>query len=92
MYDRAGDQEVAVACLYFDFAVKKNQSPASILGAVLKQIVSGLEKVRKGIAQAYENQKRVIGGRGLQLDDIVKVLQATAIERSTFICIDALDE
>ena len=63
-----------------------------MLGAVLKQIVSGLEKVRKGIAQAYENQKKVIGGRGLQLDDIVKVLQATASERPTFICIDALDE
>ena len=90
--DRAGDQEVAVACLYFDFAAQKEQSPASMLGAVLKQIVSGLEKVPKGIAQAYEKQKKVIGGRGPQLDEIVKMLQATAGERPTFICIDALDE
>ena len=90
--DRAGDQEVAVACLYFDFAAQKEQSPASMLGAVLKQIVSGLEKVPKGIAQAYEKQKKVIGGRGPQLDEIVKMLQATADERPTFICIDALDE
>ena len=65
--DRAGDQEVAVACLYFDFAAQKEQSPASMLGAVLKQIVSGLEKVPKGIAQAYEKQKKVIGGRGHSL-------------------------
>ena len=57
MCDWAGDQEVAVACLYFDFAVQKEQSPASMLGAVLKQIVSGLEKVPKGIAQAYEPEK-----------------------------------
>ena len=26
--DRAGDKAVAVACLYFDFAVQKQQSPA----------------------------------------------------------------
>ena len=59
---------------------------------MLQQIVSRLEKVPKGIAQVYENQKKVIGVRGPQLDDIVKMLQATAGERPIFICIDALDE
>ena len=90
--DRARGQEVAVACIYFDFATQKEQSSASMLGAVFKQIVSGLEKAPEGIAQAYEDQKKVIGGRELQLDEIVEMLQTTAREKPTFICIDALDE
>jgi len=90
--DRARGQEVAVACFYFDFAAQKEQSLASMLGAVLKQVVSGLEKVPEGIAQAYEDQKKVIGGREPQLDDIVRMLQTVAGERPIFICIDALDE
>jgi len=63
-----------------------------MLGAVLKQVVSGLDKVPEGIAQAYKDQKKVIGGREPQLDEIVKMFQITAGERPTFICIDALDE
>jgi len=90
--DRARGQGTAVACFYFDFAAQKEQSSASMLGAVLKQVVSGLEKVPEGMAQAYEDQKKVIGGREPQLDDIVKMLQTIAGERPTFICIDALDE
>ena len=90
--DRAKGQEVAVACFYFDFAAQKEQSSASMLGAVLKQTVSGLEMVPKGIAQAYEDQRKVIGGREPQLADIVKMLQTITGERPTFICIDALDE
>jgi len=90
--DMAKGQEVAVACFYFDFAARKEQSSASMLGAVLKQIVSGLEKVPEEIAQAYGDQRKVIGGREPQLDGIVKMLQTIAGERPTFICIDALDE
>ena len=90
--DRARGQDVAIACLYFDFAARKEQSLVSMLGAVLKQIVSGLEKVPEEIAQAYEDHRKVIGGRELQLDDTVKILQTITGERPTFICIDALDE
>ena len=94
--DRLCDQvrgpEMAVACFYFDFAAQKEQSPASMLGAVLKQVVSGLEEVPEEIARAYENQKRSIGGRGPLLTDIVKMLENTASTMRTFICIDALDE
>jgi len=63
-----------------------------MLGAVLKQTVSGLREVPKEIVQAYEDQKGVIGGRGPRLADIVKMLQNTACIKRTFICIDALDE
>ena len=62
------------------------------MGAVLKQVVSGLGNVPREIAQAYKDQKNFLGGRGPQLVDIVKMLQTTASEKRTFICIDALDE
>ena len=90
--DRVGGQEVTVACFYFDFAAQKEQSPASMLGAVLRQVVGGLEEVPREIAQAYQNQKQVIDGRGPQLANIVKMLQNTASIKPTFICIDAIDE
>ena len=83
---------MAVACFYFDFASQKEQSTVSVLGALLKQVVSGMEKVPEEIAQGYEDQKKVIGGRRLGLADIVKMLQITSFEKRTFICIDALDE
>ena len=63
-----------------------------MLGAVLKHVVSGLGEVPEEIARAYEVQKQVIGGRGPQLADIVKMLQNTVSMKRTFICIDTLDE
>ena len=90
--DQARGQNVAVACFYFDFAAQKEQSSTSILGALLKQAVGGLGEVPGEIAQAYEEQKAVIGGRGPQLSDIVKMMQTISSEKPTFICIDALDE
>lgn len=63
-----------------------------MLGSILKQIVVGLEEIPDKIVQAYEDQKKVIGGRGLRLPEIVEMLQTTSSSRSTFICIDALDE
>ena len=94
--DKLGDwafgQGVTVAGFYFDYAAQEEQSPASVLGAVLKQVVSGLEEVPEEIAQEYEGQKQVIGGRKPQLANIVRMLQNTASMKRTFICIDALDE
>ena len=90
--DRTRGQGVTVAGFYFDYAVKKEQSPTNMLGAVLKQVVSGLGDVPEEIVRAYEDQKRVIGGRGPQLVDIVKMLQNTTSLKRTFICIDGLDE
>jgi len=90
--DQARGQNVAVACFYFDFAARKEQSPTSMLGAMVKQVLGGLEEVPREISQAYEDQKKVIGGRGPQLSDVAKMLQTTSSERLTFICIDAMDE
>ena len=92
MCDQAGGQNVAVACFYFDFAAQKDQSSTSMLGALLKQVVSGMEEVPGEIVNAYEEQKKVIGGRRPELSDILRMLQTTAPGKLTFICIDALDE
>jgi len=43
--DQATGRSTAVACFYFDFAAQKEQSAASMLGSLLKQIVNGMERV-----------------------------------------------
>ena len=63
-----------------------------MLGALLKQLVCGLEEIPEEISRAYQGQKNSIGGRGPQLSDIVKMIQTTSSKKRTFICIDALDE
>jgi len=83
---------MAVACFYFDFAARKEQPATSMLGSLLKQVVGGMEKIPVEITQAFEEQKKVIGGRGPRLPDIVKMLQTITSSRHTFVCIDALDE
>ena len=82
----------AVACFYFDFTDQEEQSPAVILGSVLKQVVGGLDKVPERIVKAFRNRQKVIGGQWLSLEKIVEFLQDISSSRSTFICIDALDE
>jgi len=90
--ERAGGQNVAVACFYFDFAVQQEQSSTGVLGALLKQLAVGLGELPEEMAQAYEAQKSFIGGRRLQHTDTVKMLQTVTSKKRTFICIDALDE
>ena len=90
--DQARKQNAAVTCFYFDFAAQKEQSVTSMLGLLLKQVVSGMEKVPEEISRAFQEQRMVIGGRGPRLPDIVKMLQAITSSRRTFVCIDALDE
>jgi len=90
--DQARGQNIAITCFYFDFAARKEQSATSMLGSLLKQMVSGMERVPDEISRAFQEQKKVIGGCGPQLADIVKMLQAITSSHPTFICIDALDE
>jgi len=44
------------------------------------------------VAQAYEDRKKVIAGRGPRLSDVMRMLQTATSKKSIFICIDALDE
>ena len=90
--DQVRGKNSAVSCFYLDFAARKEQFVANILGSLLRQLIGGMEKVPEEMAQAFQEQKKVIGGRALQLPDIVKMLQAITSSLRTFICIDALDE
>ena len=90
--DQARGQNATVACFYFDFAVQKEQSLVSMMGALLKQVVCGLEEIPVEISRAYRDQKKAIGRRGLGLADSMKMLQDVLSRERTFICIDALDE
>jgi len=62
------------------------------MGSLLKQVVGGLEEIPEEVSQAYQKEKKPLGGRGPQISDIVKLLQTTSSKERTFICIDALDE
>jgi len=90
--DQAIGQSSAVTCFYSDFAVQKEQSAASMLGSLLKQIINGMEIIPEEISRTFQEQQKSIGGRRLQLADAVKMLQLITRSQHTFMCIDALDE
>ena len=85
-------ENAAVACFYFDFAAQEEQSPAIILGSVLRQVVSGLSEVPERLIKAFRDREKVIDGQALALPEIVEFLQDISSSRCTSICIDALDE
>src|SRR5437588_10574954 len=90
--DEVRGQPHAVACFYFDFGARNEQTPANMLGSLLKQIVGGLDRIPEDIVQTFDDQKKVIGGRRLQVPEIVKMLRTVTSSQLTFICVDALDE
>ena len=81
-----------VACFHFDFASQEEQSPAAVLGSVLKQVVAELENVPERIVRAFQDREKVIGDPKLPLSEIVQFLQDISFSRCVFICIDGLDE
>ena len=89
--DQAVEEEMAVACFYYDFASRGVQSPTNMLGSLLKQLLSGLGAIPGEIVRKFRGQK-VIGGRKLHLPDVVKMLADVSSLQRTFICVDALDE
>ena len=93
--DTLGDEasgENIVACFYFDFAARKEHSPTAVLGALLRQIVGGLAEIPGQVVEAYHKHKKVAGGRGPQLSEILKMLKTASASQRIFICVDALDE
>ena len=91
--DEAEEENNAVTCFYFDFAARNEQSPTNMLGSLLRQFVRGLEEIPEVVVQRFRNQKKVIGGRGLQVPGILKMFRQTVTPtRRMFICVDALDE
>jgi len=90
--DQVIEQDMAVACFYYDFASREAQSPTNMLGSLLKQLLSGLGAIPVKIVQKFRGQKKAIGGRRPQLPDIVEICAAVTSLQRTFICVDALDE
>ena len=90
--NQAEGQNDTVTCFYFDFAARNEQSPTHILGSLLKQLVFGVEEIPEEISKAYQSRKNAIGGQGLQISDILRMLQIMSSRRRAFICIDAIDE
>ena len=90
--NHAIDQDMTVACFYYDFASREAQSPTNMLGSLLSQLLSALEAIPEDIRKRFRSQKKLLGGRGVQLQDIVKMFPAVSSLQRTFICIDALDE
>ena len=85
-------QYIPVTCFYFDFAAQKEQTATSMLGSLLKQMVSRTGGVPENIWRALRERKDAISGRRPQLDDIVKILQLITSSQPAFMVIDALDE
>ena len=90
--DEAVKGDPAVACFYFDFASRNEQSPVNMLGSLLRQLVSGQKEIPEAVAQDFRKEKMSIGGRGLQVTGVLKMFQAITATRRIFICVDALDE
>jgi len=86
--DTIGGGNIAVSCFYVGFAAREEQSPTNVLGSLLKQIVGGLEKIPEEISRMFQDHKKMIGGRGLRMPEIVKLLQTVTSLQPTFICVE----
>ena len=90
--DQAKKEDIAVACLYYDFLAQQEQTITNMMGAILKQLV-GRGGIPENVREAFQEGKKEIGGRGLRLADLMRMLGiAIASLPQVFICIDALDE
>ncbi|RPB04836.1 ankyrin [Choiromyces venosus 120613-1] len=89
--DQIGGERIVV-CFYVDFAAREEQSPINILGSLLKQLIHGLDNILREVFNAFQAQKRAIGGRALRLAEVVELFRIITLSRRTIICIDGLDE
>ena len=90
--DQAGEGDIAVAALYCDFISHQEQTITSIMGAILKQLLSR-GSIPNYVREAFQEAKAEFGGRSLRLADLIRMLKiAIASLPQVFICIDALDE
>ena len=83
---------IAVACFYFDSAEQEEQSAASVLGALLKQVIGGYKLIPDEVTDTFRRHKEFVGGRELGIPEIVKMLGGFSSPRRTYFCLDALDE
>ena len=58
--DQAGGQNAAVTCFCFDFADRKEQSATRALGSLLRQVVGGLERIRRKYHGHFERREMLL--------------------------------
>ena len=78
--DEAIEEDPTVACFYFDYAARSEQSPINMLGSLLRQLVGGQGEIPEAIVKDFRKEKRSIGGRGIQVPGILKMFQAIVLE------------
>ena len=86
------EEDAVVVCFYFDFAARNEQSPANMLGSLLRQLVIGLDEIPESVVRGFRKRRKGIGGRGLQVSGILKMFQTITATKRMLICVDALDE
>ena len=92
LYDRAAEENIAVAGLYCDFPSQQEQTTTNIMGGVMKQLV-GRGGIPDHLREAFQKGQKEHGGRGLRLAELMGMLKtAIASLPQVFICLDALDE
>ena len=88
--DGAGEQNATVACFYFSFVARKEQSPRHA------GRFAGTVGLRTGGDSGGDitsiRRTKMYWSAGTTTSDIVKMLQITASRKHTFICINAVDE
>ena len=88
----AKKENIAVACLYYEFLTQQEQTITNMMGAILKQLV-GRGGIPENVREAFQEGKKGIVGRRLRLADLMQMLRiAIASLPQVFICIDVLDE
>ena len=80
-------------CDGLDFHAHKELSATSVLAALLKKLVAGVEPIPEEIKMAFDRAKREVDGRAPGLREICAMFAKSVPPLSRgFICIDALDE
>lgn len=87
----AGEPEIGVGYIYYDYRDQKYQTTENILRALLKQLLNILPEIPEGVLYLYD--QRVNQGRQLCLVDAATLLRVTCQQfNKVYVCLDALDE
>ncbi|RPB03482.1 hypothetical protein L873DRAFT_1633870, partial [Choiromyces venosus 120613-1] len=91
--DETSGSSVAIGCLYCDYRGQNEQSPAVMIGGLLRQFATALPETPEAISEAFQAAKSHLGGRAPQLAKIMELFPGVlASFQQVFICVDALDE
>jgi len=97
--DQAYGQDTTVLYLYCDYQAQKAQSPESMIGCLLVQVVREAMLIRGeilGDIRSTFNESKKRGGRGsqgLELPDMLQLfVKAISSIGRVYICVDAIDE